>query len=345
MLSSYDTAVLDAINDNADRQRLESASALTPGYDDEVPKTLFTTYSQQSNGVDAALVGSVASALGINVDADSTTLVNEVEAAEANIDEIRQGGVANIIEGSSSLGALLLGNRSEAGQFFQDVASSFPAADQGANGIIFGWQEGGILGGVAAGTAAAEAVPAIATLFAGNTIAAMAGEAALAAGPFAIPVGIAVGALVAIFGGDHDNPANMPDKYDTARYGQEIADLQGVAGANGESFTESAPLKDLFGGRTGIQAIEETLAEYGSAANAPAWLQPEFDQLSDLFGISSTGSGELSFGHAINNEQIVGVEGTDGQIYQYTDLANAMYGFADAYAASRSIEITVPQGT
>jgi hypothetical protein len=99
----------------------------------------------------------------------------------------------------------------------------------------------------------------------------------------------------------------------------------------------------LFDGRTGIAAVEETLAEYGSAANAPDWLRPLYNSLDDMFGASATGAGQLSFGHAINNEQVVGVAGVDGKVYQYTDLANALYGFADEYAAANDIQLIIPQ--
>jgi hypothetical protein len=40
---------------------------------------------------------------------------------------------------------------------------------------------------------------------------------------------------------------------------------------------------------------------------------------------------------------MLGVAGTDRAIHQYTDLSNALYGFADAYAAANTFQITVPQ--
>ena len=139
-----------------------------------------------------------------------------------------------------------------------------------------------------------------------------------------------VALLAAVFGGHRDNPANMPDKYDTARYGQEVADLHGTNGANGQNFVEDAQLKTVLGGRTGIAAIEETLAQYGSASNAPSWLAGMFDKLKAMFGVSATGSGTLKFDHVIKNEWVSDAQGTSGQHYAYTDLAQALYDFASA---------------
>jgi hypothetical protein len=191
-------------------------------------------------------------------------------------------------------------------------------------GIIEGFEQGGIEGGIEAGFSAD-----MLTLLL---------EGVAASGGTATPIAIVVALVSAIFGGNHDNPADMPDKYDTQRYGQGVADLQGTAGANGQSFTENPSLRAEFGGRTGIQAIEETLAEYGTEANAPAWLQPIFDELEGMFGESATGSGGLLVGidggKDVNNQQIIGVPDLNGVEYQYTDLSNALYDFAARYAAA-----------
>ena len=126
------------------------------------------------------------------------------------------------------------------------------------------------------------------------------------------------------------------------RYGQEVADLIGQSGANGQSFTEESSISTELGDRTGIQAVEETLAYYGSKTNAPTWLQPLWDQLDDIFGSSATGSGKLNFGHAINNEWITGAPGTDGKIYQYTQIADALYAFTAALAQATGGEGLAP---
>lgn len=98
---------------------------------------------------------------------------------------------------------------------------------------------------------------------------------------------------------------------------------------------------NLFSGRTGIQMIEETLAQYGSADNAPAWLKPMYNKLLGMFGESATGSGRLSIGNGgsgkdCNNQQIVAVTGVSGQVYQYTQLDAALNEFEVAYAQART---------
>lgn len=219
--------------------------------------------------------------------------------------------------------------------FFENGSSSKVAAALGeigagvgdVLGIVEGFQQGGVLGGTQAGFSA----NALVDIIAENVH----GFAAL--GPYAVPIAVAVGLAALFFGGNHDNPQNMPDKYDTQNYGQQTANLRGQMGASGQNFTEESNLVSLFGGRPGIQMIEETLAQYGSAANAPAWLKPSFDQLKGMFGESSTGAGVLSIGiggsgRDCNNQQIVGAAGLDGQVYQYTQLDAALNSFQTAYA-------------
>jgi hypothetical protein len=156
-------------------------------------------------------------------------------------------------------------------------------------------------------------------------------------GAYAIPIAVAIGLAALFFGGNHDNPQDMPDKYDEPTYGQQTANLQGQMGANGVSYTENSSLTTLFAGRTGIQIIEETLAQYGTASNAPEWLKPMFSKLEGMFGESTTGTGTLSIGldgtgKDCNNQQIVGVPGVNGQVYQYTQLDAALNQFQAAYA-------------
>lgn len=96
-------------------------------------------------------------------------------------------------------------------------------------------------------------------------------------------------------------------------------------------------LTTLFAGRTGTQAVEETLAQYHTQANAPSWLKPQFNQLESMFGESTTGSGHLSIGNGgtgkdCNNQQITDVPDTDGKVYQYTQLDAALNKFQAAYA-------------
>jgi hypothetical protein len=188
--------------------------------------------------------------------------------------------------------------------------------------IIQGFQEGGVLGGLQSGYSA-DALAEI--LGAGSAL--------------ALPIGIAIGLAALFFGGNHDNPADMPDKYDTQNYGTGVANLRGSAGANGRNFVENAQLVSLFSGRTGIQIVEETLAFYGSVQNAPAWLKPMYTKLDSMFGSDPSGLGNLSIGidgtgKDCNNQRVTdpSAEGLSTQEYQYTQLDAALNEFAAAYA-------------
>ena len=133
-------------------------------------------------------------------------------------------------------------------------------------------------------------------------------------------------------------PVVDPDRNDTGRYGQEIADLRGTAGVNGGSFAESTALKDLLNNRTGISMIEVTLAHYQTADQAPYWLAPLWSKLVGQFGIDAQGSYQMIFSTHINDEHITGIPGVDFKTYEYTDYATSLYQFAGAYAQAIALE-------
>jgi hypothetical protein len=122
---------------------------------------------------------------------------------------------------------------------------------------------------------------------------ALAGAGAAVGLIFGGPVGAAIGTIAGtLIGGLFGNP----NKGDAPLYGQTAADLSGSNNANNAGYTEDPQLKAALGGDTLIQAVEKTLAKYGTASNAPTWLQPIFSQLSNMFGVSSTGSGSIQYG-------------------------------------------------
>lgn len=166
------------------------------------------------------------------------------------------------------------------------------------------------------------------------------------------------GAIVGSLFGHKDNPKNMPDKYDTQNYGTIISDLIGHAGANGQNFYEGqngsdSALPSASGGKTGIAWIEETLAQYANpdgspGPNTPDWLKPMWSQLVGAFGISSSGSGQLNFGHAINNEWITGAQGvtnSSSNPLQYTDFGNLLDQFFMNYMTQGTVGIGTPNTT
>ncbi len=163
----------------------------------------------------------------------------------------------------------------------------------------------------------------------GNTVATSANTAALGI------VGAAIAVLtvaMTVFGGLFGKKPGKdePDITDTQNYGQGTANLVGTAGANGQSFTESASDLQTFGGLNGIQAVQNTLAQYGSEQNAPAWLQPMFNQLEQVFGENSGSNGGLSYGKNIGEQTVTGATTGGGVEESYTTLATLLNQFAQA---------------
>jgi hypothetical protein len=165
----------------------------------------------------------------------------------------------------------------------------------------------------------------------GNTVATSANTAALGIVGAAIAVlTVALTVFGGLFGGKKGSAATEPDVYDTQNYGQGTANLVGTAGANGQSFTESSTDLQTFGGLNGIQAVQNTLAQYGSEQNAPAWLQPMFNQLEQVFGENSGSGGGLAHGKNIGDETVTGATTGGGVEESYTTLTTLLNQFAQA---------------
>lgn len=86
------------------------------------------------------------------------------------------------------------------------------------------------------------------------------GEVGGTIGSFFGPLGGAAGGFIGSLFGHADNQAAMPDKYNTASWGQENADLWGATAsrqmhANGQSFTENSQLASQLGGKGMLQYI------------------------------------------------------------------------------------------
>lgn len=206
----------------------------------------------------------------------------------------------------------------------------------GIDKLLFGNQplnKGGAIGGAIGGGLGSAFGPAIAALLGVST-----GGLGVLLGPLLGSIG---GSLIGGLFGNHDNPAQMPDKYNTGTFGQLIADLAGAGtsqygqslvasnrnstttpfgsfGANGQQFTTN--IGDLTGGQSAIAWIEETLAKYAApgttqmGSNVPDWIKPIWNQLVQAFGVSSTGSGQLEIGvnGSGKNQSIIGVTGAAG---------------------------------
>lgn len=153
-------------------------------------------------------------------------------------------------------------------------------------GIVGGFQQGGIGGGIQAGLSA-------------DSLALLLG----ATGGLATPIAIGVGLLSAIFGGNHDNPANMPDKYDTARFTTEVGELQGSAAtAYGPAYNPATDQVQQQLGAPMLQYIETWISQNLNSKD-PA-IAAEAQALLSQYG--TTGGGKLSFGKDIGDEAVVG---------------------------------------
>jgi hypothetical protein len=143
-------------------------------------------------------------------------------------------------------------------------------------------------------------------------------ENSVAPGFGATPIGLGIAAAGGLVSGllHHDNPADMPDKYNAQVYGQDIANLTGSAGANGTNFTEDYNEESQLGGLDQIQYIEEMLAK-----GQPSWMtNQQYQQALSTFGASATGAGVLQHGTNIGQVDITGAAGASSSQQSYTDV-------------------------
>jgi hypothetical protein len=287
--------------------------------------------AQQSNTSAANDVANSNGVLSQGLTGNNGSITANTAALYANTSALAASSAAN----SAGAGIPDMGNAGGGGDDWGNVSTSTQQNTQATQGLttamnyvadgmqVFkGLSKGGsfaeVLGGAmgAAGTAIGTAM--------GGPVGGAIGNAL---GSF---LGNTIGGLF----GPHVNAYNNPDIDDTQNYGQGLANAVGTAGANGQSFTESSTDQDVFGGKTGVQAVQNTLAQYGSAANAPAWLQPMFDQLETVFGESSGSSGSISHGKNIGDETVTGATTGGGTETRYTTINNLLDQFAQAIQGS-----------
>jgi hypothetical protein len=169
----------------------------------------------------------------------------------------------------------------------------------------------------------------------GSTAGGLAGIALQAAGiPGAGWIAAAVGLAASAFG-HVDNPAQMPDKYDPT-FASLIANMQGNIAPQGGAYTEatgwvseSDAMKQMTGGVGFVPYIEKLLAQYGSAASAPDWMKPMWDQLVNMFGISGAGAGQVGYGANLSQVKVTGAQGAGG-VFNYKDYQTIIDQFTQA---------------
>ena len=152
----------------------------------------------------------------------------------------------------------------------------------GAALAVQGLQQGGVVGGAETGLGVDAALTGLGV-----------------AGAIATPVAVAAG-LYSLFS-HHDDPHRQPDKYNTAEYGQMIANLGGDNNglpfhANGSSFTEDSATSSALNGLSMIGYIQSfVLAHKNDAAGSAT--QTLAAKLLPIWGDSTTGgTGALGVG-------------------------------------------------
>jgi len=190
------------------------------------------------------------------------------------------------------------------------LATRAVGAAGGLGLAIDGYKQGGIGGGLETGLGVTSLISAIAPHF----------------GPWGVAIA-GVAGLVSMFS-HKDDPAKMPDKYDTTPYGQGVANLTGrSAGANGQTFYADTSMLQQTGGVGAIAFIEKQLA--GAKKGADGYftlpdgskLNPgQYQEYLSTFGASASGSGQLNFGHDIGKQWITGATGASSNARSYKDI-------------------------
>jgi hypothetical protein len=99
--------------------------------------------------------------------------------------------------------------------------------------------------------------------------------------------------------------SDMPDVYDTVRYGQAMADLLGHhAGANGQLFRPDARVLGSTRNYGAIGFIERELAEKGDRLSADS-----YKTYACAFGVTADGDGRLEHAHDIGQVWVSGASG------------------------------------
>jgi hypothetical protein len=199
-----------------------------------------------------------------------------------------------------------------------------------------GYEQGGLAGASMGG------------LGVGLDVLAMTGNPLLAAG-----AGLAdfVGTLLL---GNHDNPAKMPDKYNTASWGQANANLWGAGVgintgnpmiANGQTFTMDSQLAQMTGNKGELQYISDWIKANPTLAAqvlSPTQLK-DFSNLNDAKPIPSGKDGNLTLSNGITmnwQDLASAADAATQAILNFTNAANSssqglislnMFGATSAY--------------
>ena len=230
---------------------------------------------------------------------------------------IENGGVLNVLSGGLDL--YILGVRAgifknlglnQVNQYgdpttlqsWLNLNGAAALADVGQ--IVDGFKQGGIDGAIEVGVATDQLVWAVNPLLHILNFATISGGTVL-------PIAIVAGLIALAFGGNHDNPQQMPDKYDTARYLQYVGELVGSANtAYAAPYDPSTdPIQSTLGGASELAYIQNWVK--GNLNSTSVQVQQEARKLLPLYGDS--GTGQLGHQTDIGNVWVEG--GTEAGTY------------------------------
>ncbi len=265
------------------------------------------------------------------------------------IESIKAGGVVNVLSGGLDLAeagvqlgiipATIGGVPIE--QYLDEVGQGIASYEDAVTvigdveSIYNDFEQGGVWGAVEGAMTAYSLPLDVANFLTSDFVTSIIGDGASGAieafaASAALPVAIAVGLVILLFGGHHDNPADMPDKYDTTRFTDYTGELQGhSATAYGPAYNPQTDVVQRgLGGLSMLEYIEDWVA---ANINSPiAEVKKLASQLDSLYG--DTGGGQLAFQHDIANESVVGGS-LSGTYVSLWDASNQAVGEIQAVTA------------
>jgi hypothetical protein len=270
--------------------------------------------------------------------------VNSLQALSSlatALQDIKAGGVLNVVTGGLDLYLLaekllkpqIAGHSANDDLYFQNWIQDYGLqAIAALQGVVNGFEAGGVSGGAAAGQAADDFVVALDHLL----------SPSLSAGQLetAVIIGVVVGLATLIFGGNHDKPQDMPDKYDTIRYTQDVGELTGSAAtAYSPAYDPSTdPVQVALGGLSELSYIQKWVEANQNSDNAE--VRAEAAKLLPLYG--TTGGGQLTFDHDIGDEAVVGGAESGTYLSIHNDAGQAV---SEIQLLDAAIPVAVaPQG-
>ena len=249
-----------------------------------------------------------------------------------SIEKIGKGGLLNIVTGLADIvpAAIALHLLPETiddiptAEYIQEnglgAAETIVSAIGDVQSIINGFDAGGIDGAVEAGVGADN------LLWLAKPLLDLLSKDFLLSDPeIALGVAVVVALVTLVFGGNHDNPADMPDKYDNPRFTLYTGELQGHSStAYGPAYDPTTdPIQSSLGGLSMLDYIQQWIGYNLNSSNAQVSRLAQ--QLLTKYGDSATGAtGQLAFQHDLANESVTGGSESGTYVSIYSDASQAL---------------------